>query len=93
MWSGGASLHPAEELLRGPLGFVRLVSVSRVSPRSGLVKLLALSNFQARRRILIRVSRAFGQICLFELLILYHRCVLPYDRMRALVTGISATDV
>ena len=61
-----------------------------VSPSPGLVKLLALSNFQALRRS-PRDSSFTGQFGQFflELLIFCHRCVLPYDRMRALVTGIS----
>ena len=49
-WSGYASLHPAEEHLRGIWGRLRLHALFHaVSQRRGLVKLLALSNFQACR--------------------------------------------
>ena len=62
-----------------------------VSPRPGLVKLLALSNFQARRRS-PRDSCFTGHFRQFVVNSWYctcHRCVLPYDWMRGLVTGIS----
>ena len=61
-----------------------------VSPRPGLVKLLALSNFQARRRSL-RDSRFTGHLGQFfdHCWYLCHRCLLFSYRMRALVTGIS----
>ena len=63
-------------------------SFHAVSSRPGLVKLLALSNFQARRRS-PRDSSFTGHFGQLFVISLCHRCFLPYDRMRALVTGIS----
>ena len=62
-----------------------------VSLRPGLVKLLALSNFQARRRIICDscFTELYGQQDLFVRYTICHRCFFPYDRMRSLVTGIS----
>ena len=62
IWSGCASLHHAEEHLRGMrspyiVHALCMLVFDAVSPRPGLVKLLALSNFQARcRSHVIRVS-------------------------------------
>ena len=59
-----------------------------VSPSPGLVKLLAPTFRHCVDHLVIRVSP--DNSASFFLNFWYcHRCVLPYDRMRALVTGIS----
>ena len=81
-----------ERILR-LLVFARFVSLvfHAVSLRPGLVKLLALSNFEARRRSPCDWSFTglFGQHVLFSSDTICHRRFFPYDRMRTLVTGIS----
>ena len=59
-----------------------------VSPRPGLVKLLALSNFQAHRRSL-RDSRFTGHLGQFLFIVDTSVIGASTHRMRALVTGIS----
>ena len=59
-----------------------------VSPRPGLVKLLALSNFPAYVHV-TRVSQDITACVVFIVIPYCHRCFLLLDRMRSLVTGIS----
>ena len=76
MWSGGASLHRVEEHLSGLWGrFVACSLYARpshaVSPRPGLGKLLALSNFPAYVHFVIRVSQDITASVVLCFLILY----------------------
>ena len=93
MWSGGASLHRVEEHLSGLWGRFLHVSFSRpshaVSPRPGLVKLLALSNFPAYVQSWTVFHRTLRPVlfCIFGCSL---SSVLPSPWSNApLVTGIS----
>ena len=78
MWSGGASLHRVGEHLSGLWGrffacYPSSVRLHAVSPRPGLVKLLALSNFPAYVHCDPCFTGHYGQCCLVYFLIL---CVI-----------------
>ena len=64
--------------------FVFACTSHAVSPRPGLVKLLALSNFPAFVHCDPRFTGLYGQCCLLFCDTLCHRCFLLPDRMRVL---------
>ena len=90
-WSGSASLHRVGEHLSGWDQFFACSPFActshAISPRPGLVKLLALSNFLAY--IVTRVSQDItASVVWFFLDTICLRCFLLLDRM-ILVTGIE----
>ena len=87
MWSGGASLHRVEEHLSGLWGWFFACSLFArpslaVSPRPGLVKLLALSNFPAYVHFVDRVSQDItASVVLHVWMLFVIGASFSYDRM------------